>query len=161
MTCNKKHFNRLSTPNKSLLAKTNTKEIFLPSTEQTTGLEKPWSRPSRSNLLARSRVVRREASLNSGEYFKPKMDNGTTVTAPQSVAEVEQLVKRLYKPGPATLATQIADQLQQLQLSQDGWKLADELMASDDANVRFFAALTFTVKLNNDGSVSDLELSPR
>ena len=70
-----------------------------------------------------------------------------------SVAEVEDLVKRLYKPGPLHVIKQINDQLLQLKLSQDGWKLADELMASEDANVRFFAALTFTVKLNNDGSV--------
>ena len=87
------------------------------------------------------------------------MSNGNAMAAPQSVAEVEQLVKRLYNPGPASLVAQINDQLQQLQLSQDGWKLADELMVSDDANVRFFAALTFMVKLNNDGSVPDPELS--
>ena len=84
------------------------------------------------------------------------MDNGNSITEPQNVAEVEQLVQRLYKPGPATLVSQINDQLLQVQLSQDGWKLADELMASNDANVRFFAALTFTIKLNNDGSVSTL-----
>ena len=76
-----------------------------------------------------------------------------TLPPPSSVAEVEELVKRLYKPGPAQMITQINDQLQKLQLSQDGWKLADALMASEDANVRFFGALTFTVKLNNDGSV--------
>ena len=79
--------------------------------------------------------------------------------APQNVAEVENLIKRLYEPGPAAVIVQINDQLQKLQLSQDGWKLADALMASDDANVRFFGALTFTVKLNNDGSVPDPELS--
>ena len=89
------------------------------------------------------------------------MNYGSTVSAPQSVAEVEQLVKRLYKPGPATLVKQINDQLLQLQHSQDGWKIADELMASDDVNVRFFAALTFTIKLNNDGSVYDPELRAR
>ena len=88
------------------------------------------------------------------------MDDRSAIAAPQNVAEVEQLVKRLYKPGPASLVKNINDQLLQLQLSPDGWKLADELMASDDANVRFFAALTFTVKLNNDGSVFDPELSP-
>jgi len=49
--------------------------------------------------------------------------------------------------------TEVNDQLQQLQLSAEGWQLADALLGSEDANVRFFAALTFTVKLNNDGSV--------
>ena len=72
---------------------------------------------------------------------------------PQNIAEVENLVKQLYKPGPASRYVQINDQLQRLQLSEDGWKLADALMGSDDRNVRFFGALTFTVKLNNDGSV--------
>ena len=88
------------------------------------------------------------------------MDSAARIATPQNVAEVEQLVKRMYKPGPPHLITQINDQLLRLQLSQDGWKIADELMASEDANVRFFAALTFTVKLNNDGSVFDPELSP-
>ena len=87
------------------------------------------------------------------------MDRSNGVSAPQSVAEVEQLVQRLYKPGSPSVITGIGDQLQKLQLSQDGWQLADELMASSDTNVRFFAALTFTVKLNNDGSVLDPELS--
>lgn len=80
----------------------------------------------------------------------------STLPAPQSVADVEHLVKTLYKPGAGSVIVAINDQLQKLQLSEDGWKLADALMASDDPNVRFFAALTFTVKLNNDGSVPTL-----
>lgn len=83
----------------------------------------------------------------------------TTLPAPQSVEDVENLVKRLYKPGPPSVIESINDQLQRLQLSPDGWKLADTLMGSDDPNVRFFGALTFTVKLNNDGSVHGPELS--
>ena len=81
------------------------------------------------------------------------------VALPQSIEEVEQLVKRLYQPGPPHLIASINDQLQQLQRSEYGWKLADELMGSEDQSVRFFAALTFTVKLNNEGSVHDPELS--
>lgn len=84
----------------------------------------------------------------------------TPVSAPQSVEEVESLVKRLYQPGPPSVIESINDQLQKLQLSADGWKLADALMGSNDPNVRFFGALTFTVKLNNDGSVRGPELSP-
>jgi len=75
------------------------------------------------------------------------------VFQPQSIAEVVELVKRLYQPGNATIITQIQDQLQTLQRSSDGWQLADALLDQDDVNVRFFGALTFTVKLNNDGSV--------
>ena len=72
---------------------------------------------------------------------------------PQSVDEVAQLVKRLYQPGNAQVISQIQEQLQTLQRSNDGWQLADALLGYDDLNIRFFGALTFTVKLNNDGSV--------
>ncbi|KAK5121938.1 hypothetical protein LTR85_004510 [Meristemomyces frigidus] len=82
---------------------------------------------------------------------------GTSVAAPQSIEEVEQLVKRLYLPGSPRVIIQINDQLQQLQLSAQGWQIADALLASSDRNVRFFAALTFTVKLNNDGATLDAE----
>ncbi|KXL48441.1 hypothetical protein M433DRAFT_63187 [Acidomyces richmondensis BFW] len=83
--------------------------------------------------------------------------NNTTVPAPQNVAEVEQLVKRLYQPGSPRLITEINDQLQRVQLSSHGWQVADALLGSDDSNVRFFGALTFTVKLNNDGATLDAE----
>lgn len=86
--------------------------------------------------------------------------NDVSITPPQSIAEVEQLVKRLYQPGPPLVISQIDSQLKQVQLSREGWQVADSLLGSDDPNVRFFGALTFTVKLNNDGSVSDPELSP-
>lgn len=72
---------------------------------------------------------------------------------PQSVDEVAQLVKRLYQPGNPQVITSIQGQLQTLQRSNDGWQLADALLDYEDVNVRFFGALTFTVKLNNDGSV--------
>lgn len=87
------------------------------------------------------------------------MGSNNDIAMPQSVADVEELVKRMYTPGPASLVANINEQLLRVQVSQDGWKLADELMGSDNANVRFFAALTFTVKLNNDGSVVGPELS--
>ncbi|TKA78591.1 hypothetical protein B0A55_03875 [Friedmanniomyces simplex] len=81
--------------------------------------------------------------------------NGTSVVPPQSIAEAETLVKRLYQPGPAKVVAEINDQLLQLQRSAEGWQLADALMSSSDQNVRFFAANTFTVKLNNDGPKLD------
>jgi hypothetical protein len=85
------------------------------------------------------------------------MDGAASKSLPSSVSEVEELIKKLYKPGPAAQYGRINDQLLQLQLSPYGWKLADELMNSDDPNVRFYAALTFTVKLNNDGPSLDAE----
>lgn len=64
-----------------------------------------------------------------------------------------QLVKRLYTPGHPRTIAQLDDQLKLLQHSAEGWQLADALLGSSDVNVRFFGALTFQVKLNNDGSV--------
>ena len=88
------------------------------------------------------------------------MEDGNNVTAPQSVAEVEELIKRFYNPKPGDQHKAIDDQLIQLQRSQDAWQLADELMASAHAEVRLYAVNTFIVKLNNDGSVFDPEMSP-
>lgn len=97
--------------------------------------------------------------------------NRSAVSAPTSVQEVEQvrarhvcknqtqanrqhqLVQRLYTPGNPRTIAQVDDQLKFLQHSPEGWQLADALLGSSDVNVRFFGALTFQVKLNNDGSV--------
>ena len=86
------------------------------------------------------------------------MDTTSSATMPQNVAEVEQLIKRLYVPGSA--AQDISNQLIQLGRSPGAWNLADGLMASDDVNVRYNAAIMFSAKLNNEGSVFDPELSP-
>ncbi|KAK4569879.1 member of the karyopherin-beta [Recurvomyces mirabilis] len=83
--------------------------------------------------------------------------NDASVAMPQSVADVEELVKRLYKPGSPKVISTINDKLLKLQHSTEGWNLADALMSSNDQNVRFFAANTFTVKLNNEGSNLDAE----
>ena len=87
------------------------------------------------------------------------MDHGSNAIAPQSVAEVEELIQRFYNPKPGDQHKVIDDQLIQLQRSQDAWKLADELMASEHTAVRLYAVNTFIVKLNNDGSVFDPEMS--
>ncbi|KAF2720578.1 ARM repeat-containing protein [Polychaeton citri CBS 116435] len=79
------------------------------------------------------------------------------VNPPQTLAEVEELVKRLYQPGSPLLLHSIQAQLQSIQRSSDGWQLADTLLASNDRNVRFFGALTFQVKLNNDGAKLELD----
>lgn len=70
-----------------------------------------------------------------------------------------KLVIRLYNPAPGPVIQQIEKELQALQRSSDGWQMGDALLASSNNNARFFGALTFTVKLNNDGSVLDPELS--
>lgn len=73
--------------------------------------------------------------------------------SPSSLADVELLIHRLYNAKDPRQVNVIQDQLQTLQRSSDGWRLADALLASEDPTSRFFGALTFTVKLNMDGSV--------
>jgi hypothetical protein len=75
---------------------------------------------------------------------------------PQSIQEVEALVSLLYQPGvaPHDLVA-IQSRLHELQLSDLGWKIGDGLLASADSNVRFFGALTFTIKLHSLGFVSN------
>ncbi|MCJ1404831.1 hypothetical protein MMC11_008057 [Xylographa trunciseda] len=77
------------------------------------------------------------------------------LSPPTTFEEVERvllpaLVQRLYLPGPPRQIAQIQQALQDIQKSAEGWALADALLRSDDANVRFFGALTFTIKINTD-----------
>ncbi|EPQ62290.1 BgtA-21035 [Blumeria graminis f. sp. tritici] len=69
---------------------------------------------------------------------------------PSSIEEVETLIKRLYGVGKPEdiVRTQIV--LHKLQLSSQGWQLANALLNRDDNQLRFFAALTIIVKLNTD-----------
>ena len=101
------------------------------------------------------------------------------VAAPQSLAEVEQvcfffyhfltpaqlsellrfsladhklqLVKLFYTPGNPEVIHHAEQQLQTLQHSPEGWQMAERLLESDDSNVKFFGALTYTVKINTVG----------
>lgn len=68
---------------------------------------------------------------------------------PKTLEEVEQLVKLLYQSGnqPAQLV-ELQHKLHQLQISNDGWSIANGLLGSSDPNVRFFGAVTFSIKLN-------------
>ncbi|KAI9722130.1 MAG: hypothetical protein M1828_004944 [Chrysothrix sp. TS-e1954] len=78
-----------------------------------------------------------------------------------SLLEVESLVLRLYSPvkNPGVIAD-TQKQLQEIQKGPDGWRLAEHLMNHPDENARFFAALTFSVKLNQEGaSLSAQELN--
>lgn len=60
----------------------------------------------------------------------------------------EDLIRGLYRPGANVSRIQAV--LQTYQRSQQGWQLADQLLQSQDPHVRFFGALTFTIKINND-----------
>ncbi|KAK0099684.1 hypothetical protein ONS95_013423 [Cadophora gregata] len=81
------------------------------------------------------------------------MENGHL---PTSLREVESLITQLYSPGAPERVANIQETLQRLQRSPEGWQLATSLLGHGDEQVRFFAALTFTVKLNTDAkSLSD------
>lgn len=67
-------------------------------------------------------------------------------------AEVEPLVQQFYGLGQPQQKKVIEERLQLLQSSEQGWQLADTLLLSGDRNVRFFGALTFTVKIKRDGA---------
>ena len=69
--------------------------------------------------------------------------------------EIEQLVQRFYRPGQPQEIKRIEEHLQTLQFSEQGWQLADALLQSEDRNVRFFGALTFTVKIKRDSATLD------
>ncbi|KAI9875175.1 MAG: hypothetical protein M1830_008787 [Pleopsidium flavum] len=76
--------------------------------------------------------------------------NGYQLQIASSNEEVEQLVRSLYSAGSSRKIGQIQETLQRLQRSPEGWRLADALLSSDDDKVRFFGALTFTIKINQD-----------
>lgn len=53
-------------------------------------------------------------------------------------------------PGSPKKIGRIQETLQRLQKSPEGWQMADALLGCNDDKVRFFGALTFTVKINQD-----------
>ena len=62
-------------------------------------------------------------------------------------------MQNFYLPGSPKKIGKIQETLQRLQRSAEGWQLADALLGSNDDKVRFFGALTFTIKINQDWSV--------
>ncbi|KAI1001741.1 hypothetical protein K3495_g6463 [Podosphaera aphanis] len=69
---------------------------------------------------------------------------------PSSIEEVEALIKQLYGTGNTANVSITQEILHKLQISPQGWQLANALLSRKDEQVRFFAALTFIVKLNTD-----------
>ena len=65
-----------------------------------------------------------------------------------AVQEAIQLVRRLNDPHFSQQAPTISARLQHIQLSQDGWAVADALLDSEEPSVQFYGALTFQIKLN-------------
>ncbi|KAH8433135.1 putative importin 13 [Aspergillus melleus] len=67
--------------------------------------------------------------------------------------EAKTLVSQLYNPvntgNPAKIKA-IQEQLQTLQRSPQAWLIANYLLSDQSTDLRFFGALTFTVKINQD-----------
>ncbi|KAI9837899.1 MAG: hypothetical protein M1838_004716 [Thelocarpon superellum] len=80
------------------------------------------------------------------------------IAMPTSIEGIEFLVTQLYRPGSPEQIAKIQEKLQKLQRSDYGWQIADALLANDRSDeIRFFGALTFTVKLNLDGDSLDVD----
>ncbi|KAH8683271.1 armadillo-type protein [Tricladium varicosporioides] len=69
---------------------------------------------------------------------------------PGNLDETVALILQLYRPDSHGKVAKIQETLQKLQRSSFGWELAYSLREHPSEEVRFFAALTFTVKLNTD-----------
>lgn len=69
---------------------------------------------------------------------------------PTSIEEIEALIKQLYGIRVAGDIKKIQEILHKLQLSPQGWHMANALLNRNDDQVKFFGALTFIVKLNTD-----------
>ncbi|PYH41718.1 putative importin 13 [Aspergillus saccharolyticus JOP 1030-1] len=69
------------------------------------------------------------------------------------INEAKTLVSQLYDPAntgnPAKIKA-IQEHLQRLQKGPQAWLIANHLLAEDNTDLRFFGALTFTVKINQD-----------
>ncbi|KAF4629911.1 hypothetical protein G7Y89_g8231 [Cudoniella acicularis] len=69
---------------------------------------------------------------------------------PSTLDEAVTLILQMYQPDGHGKVAKIQETLQKLQRSAWGWELAYSLREHPSEQVRFFAALTFTVKLNTD-----------
>ncbi|KAI9374270.1 armadillo-type protein [Aspergillus egyptiacus] len=69
------------------------------------------------------------------------------------VNEARALVSQLYDPantGNPTKIKVIQEHLQNLQKGPHAWLIANALLSNENTDLRFFGALTFTVKVNHD-----------
>ncbi|GAB7347732.1 hypothetical protein MBLNU459_g5284t1 [Dothideomycetes sp. NU459] len=66
-----------------------------------------------------------------------------------------ELVRRLNDPQWTTSAHQVSQDLQQIQLSPQGWEAANAMLADEDTSVKFYGALTLQIKLNKEGNSLD------
>ncbi|THV76994.1 ARM repeat-containing protein [Aureobasidium pullulans] len=66
-----------------------------------------------------------------------------------------ELVRRLNDPRYAAGASVISRELQEIQLSDQGWAAADAMLDHADPNIKFYGALSLQIKLNKNRSTLD------
>ena len=69
---------------------------------------------------------------------------------------MEQLIRRLNDQSNRPSPSQVRDlekQIQLLQREKSGWRTGFELLRNDDPLMRFYGALTLTIKINADWHV--------
>ncbi|RLM00914.1 hypothetical protein CFD26_108468 [Aspergillus turcosus] len=78
---------------------------------------------------------------------------GPASDVPHILNEARELVSQLYSPENARNPAQIKfiqERLQSLQKGPEAWLIANDLLSASSTDMRFFGALTFTVKINLD-----------
>ncbi|KAJ4671938.1 member of the karyopherin-beta [Exophiala dermatitidis] len=66
---------------------------------------------------------------------------------------MEELVRELNDPSNQSAPERINEiqrQIQRLQREKAAWQLGLDLLQSEEANLRFYGALTLTIKINAD-----------
>jgi hypothetical protein len=66
---------------------------------------------------------------------------------------MEQLIAELYHPANQASPERVnalQRQIQQIQRQKSAWQLGLDLLGNDEAVVRFYGALTLTIKVNAD-----------
>jgi hypothetical protein len=114
------------------------------------------SSPLSSCLTALAKASPTHSIVNGSAVERSRTTNA--VPAGKS-ADFLQLITQLYSPGRPDQVFKTQETLQKLQRSPEGWQLASSLMNNKDQQIRFFAALTFIVKLNTDAWVLSVQES--
>ena len=90
-----------------------------------------------------------QRAIASGRLIQMIIPDSNMSVAEQAI----ELIRRLNDPRYAAGASQISRELQEIQLSDQGWAAADAMLDHADANIKFYGALTLQIKLNKDRSV--------
>jgi hypothetical protein len=83
----------------------------------------------------------------------------STISQYPKVADVERLILTLYRTTDPEERSNVDRTLIELQRSDHGFQLADQLLQSNHDEARFYGARTFIVKINKD--LKSLEDTPR